>query len=177
MRATLFLSLPHFTAHEAGRPSRVADLVKRGKSLSQSIEKAEKEYQRHKGFAYRYQLNALRKKAEAINIKLARLGYNPDGVRFAREAARPSGRGRGRRRRSYIRGVGSQSGGVRAFTKLLPLIGVEARKSICNGLGDVEDELYDTLGSAVRQRDIYTIDRVTEELKFTVGSERSCRIR
>lgn len=66
---------------------------------------------------------------------------------------------------------------MRAFTKLLPLIGLDARKAICNGLGDVEDELYDALASAVRQRDIYTIDKATEELKFTVGSERSCKIR
>ena len=80
------------------------------------------------------------------------------------------------RRRSRGR-AGSQSGGVRAFRSLLPRLSVDARKQVCAGLGDTLEEEWDELGVAVRERDLYTADRVTENLKWSYGAQQSCRIR
>ena len=70
----------------------------------------------------------------------------------------------------------SGAGGVRAFRKLTPFLSLDARKQICDGLSEVEDALYDELTTAVRVRDLRTLDSVVEELKWTSGSNQSCHI-
>ena len=70
----------------------------------------------------------------------------------------------------------SGAGGVRAFRKMLPFLSLDARKQVCGGLAEVEEELYDEATTAVRVRDLRTLDFLVEELKFASGSKQSCRI-
>jgi hypothetical protein len=91
----------------------------------------------------------------------------------AHEAEQP----RRRRRGTRVPHAASQRGSNLAFDKLLPRLSKGARVELCDGISDVEEELYDEAASAVRVRDIRTLDKLVEEIKFSSAAQRSCSIR
>ena len=79
----------------------------------------------------------------------------------------------GRYRSTFV----SNNGASRAFRKLTPKLTADARKQVCEGLVDTEESLFDEASTAVRVRDIRTLDVVVEELKFLASARQTCRIR
>ena len=93
------------------------------------------------------------------------------------EEAREGGRDHGTPARgSAPKEWASQAGGVIGFSKLLGRVDTSTLKSVCEGLADTAEE-YDDAERAVKVRDLRSLNKLVEELRWTEGAEQSCRIR
>ena len=69
-----------------------------------------------------------------------------------------------------------EAAAIRAFLKLFEKLTDESKKSLCDALGEVEDELYSGIYSAARDKDVRRLDSLIEELKYVTRMLTSCRL-
>ena len=81
------------------------------------------------------------------------------------------------RQRVSTQGVGSQAGGVLGFAKLIGRVDASTSKGVCEGLEDTTEELYDDAERAVKVRDLRSLNKLVEELRWSEGAAQACRIR
>lgn len=63
-------------------PKKVIDIVSKRKAIQREVDKARVYYDKVGGYNARYPLRLLEKKLDSYNTRLAKLGYNPDGISF-----------------------------------------------------------------------------------------------
>ena len=67
----------------------VEDILRKRRALVREYNAADRDYQKFKGYAYRVRVRAVLNKIEDIDIRLAKMGLNPDGVSTHSFVSRP----------------------------------------------------------------------------------------